>query len=292
MNPKEPKNLPASVRQQLLNISRETDTNYQLLLIRYAIERLLYRLSISPYQEQFILKGAMLFAIWSGIPQRGTRDLDLLAYGENNPDAIRAMMHSIIQQPVDNDGLIFDENSIRIDEIREPDAYNGYRIRLKVLLEKAEIPVQVDLGFGDAVTPEAQLIDYPGLLHFPATHLRAYTPETVIAEKLQAIVNLGIANSRIKDYYDLFVILDHFNLSSKGLALAIQATFQRRTTNIPTDIPSGLSNEFAQDTQKQSQWRQFLRRQQLDAFTEDLPVIVHRLRETLMPVFGLALQMK
>ncbi len=285
MSRKTLKNIEASVRQRLLDISRKTGTNYQRLLIRYAIERLLYRLSVSPYADKFILKGAMLFITWSGAPFRETRDLDLLAAGVDDPSTLNTIITSIIKQPVVNDGLIFDETSIRINEIREQDVYNGFRIILKAFIEKAEIPIQIDLGFGDIVEPEAQMINYPGLLDFPIAHLRAYPPETVIAEKLHAIVNLGIANSRMKDYYDLFMILDQFQLNSKQLARAITATFRRRETDIPTHIPLGFSDEFAQDTGKQKLWRQFLKRHQLNAFTQDFATVVFWLRDRLVPIF-------
>jgi len=285
MSPETPDNLSASVRQRLLNLSREKNIPFELIALHYATERFLFRLSKSPYAEQFILKGAMLFTVWADMPKRVTRDLDMLAFGENDSNEIHSIIQSICSKPVPEDGLIFDLGSIRINDIREMDDYEGFRIRLKVLLGQMRIQMQIDLGFGDVVNPEAQMIDYPGLLDFPAARLRAYPPETVVAEKVQAIVHLGMANSRMKDYYDLFVILDRFNFNLQQLAGAITATFQRRKTEIPATIALGLSDEFALDSEKQKQWGQFLKRQQLDAISKDFLFVVHRLREKLMPVF-------
>lgn len=287
MSHKGVKNVSASVRQRLLDLSRQTGTNYQRLLIRYAIERLLYRLSISQYADQFILKGAMLFTIWSETPFRGTKDLDMLKVGDNHPDSIRSIITSVIMRPVEDDGLIFDALSVQVDEIRKIDVYNGYRILMKGYLEKAEIPLQIDLGFGDAITPEPKKIVFPGLLDFPSAELRAYPPQTVVAEKLHAIVHLGMTNSRMKDYYDLSFILNQFDFEPAELAEAIAATFRRRKTDIPLKVPLGLSNEFAQDPEKQKQWHYYLKRQQLN-LSEDFPNVVLQLENRLVPALKAA----
>lgn len=288
MSPDASQNMSASVRQRLLNISRGTGMGFQRILIRYAIERFLYRVSISTYADKLILKGAMLFTIWSDTSFRSTRDLDMLAFGEYNSEVMQSIIKTIIDQSVEDDGLIFNGESIRIDEIREQDAYNGYRIRLNAKLQRANIPVQIDMRLGDAVIPDPVIIDFLGLLDFPAARLYAYPPETVVAEKVQAIVNLGIANSRMKDYYDLFVILNQFDLTIQKLAEAMAATFERRQTEIPSQVPMGLSDEFSQDATKQIQWQQFLRNQQLDSIESDLAEVIRTLREKLRPVLELA----
>lgn len=279
-----PKDLSASVRDRLLQLSRERREDHQLLLIRFATERFVYRLSVSPHAQSFILKGAMLFTVWSEFSYRPTRDVDFLASGEPDPEVLRSIIASILQQPVEDDGLRFDEASVRIEEIREMDLYEGLRIRMKAYLGKILIPVQIDLGFGDVVTPDPVSIEYPTLLVFPAPKLRAYPPESVVAEKIEALVKLAMANSRMKDFYDLLVILQRFPIKSDVLAKAIEATFRRRGTEVPQEIPVGLSDEFAQDGEKQKQWQHFIERQNLNDAPVDLINVVSVLRKELMPI--------
>lgn len=242
-----PANLAASVRQRLLNLSITQREDPHLTLTRYALERLLYRLAQSQYAGQFILKGAMLFVLWTKSAHRPTRDLDLLGFGEASGERLTAVFQEMCGVVVEPDGLEFDPDSIRVAEIREGQSYQGQRVKLIARLGNANIPAQVDIGFGDVVTPEAQAIDYPTLLNLPAPRIRAYPPETVVAEKLQALVDLGMQNSRMKDFYDLWIIARQFSFEGPTMVAAVRATFERRATTLPKTVPTGLSEEFATD---------------------------------------------
>jgi len=281
-NPK-PSNIPASVRQRLLNLSRERGEDFNLILTRYAVERLLYRLSVSPYANQFVLKGAMLLNIWTGYSYRPTRDLDLLGFGDSSAEWLASVFREICQIQVEPDGMGFDPESVRIEEIQQDQEYQGQRIWLKGFLSKAEIPIQVDVGFGDVITPEAKEIIYPAILDFEPPQIRAYARETVVAEKLQAIVVLGMANSRMKDYYDLSILSRQFSFAGSDLAKAITATFNRRNTAIPDKIPTGLSDAFSTDIEKVTQWKAYLKRNALMDASEDLVQIITELRGFLLP---------
>jgi len=272
-----------SVRQRLLNRSRETGEDYNLLLTRYAVERLLYRLSQSEHADAFVLKGAMLFTVWTGALHRPTRDLDLLGFGDPSEERLVDVFRNICDQAVDNDGMIFDANSVTAAPIRDEHAYAGIRLRLAAKLGNARINLQVDVGFGDVVTPEARTETYPTLLDQPSPRLRVYPPESVVAEKLEAMVSLGMANSRMKDFYDMWVLLQQFDLDGAGLAAAIQATFERRRTTIPSSVPLAFTDEFAGDSDKQRQWIGFLKRSGLP-HTHKLLAVVHTLRDRLLPL--------
>jgi len=255
--PKEIRNIGASVRARLQNLSRETGQSFDLVLTRYALERLLYRLSTSAYAERFVLKGAMLLISWFEDPHRATRDLDLLGFGDPSPDAMVAAFKEILATDVE-DGVEFDLDALRVDQIREELEYGGLRLRTTASISGARIAVTVDVGFGDALEPGAEAIDYPSMLDLPTPRLRACARETVIAEKFQAMVALGLANSRMKDFYDIWLLSQSFTFDDDRLARAIAATFSRRGTEIPTDLPDALTPAFATDEQKQSQWRAFL----------------------------------
>lgn len=255
----------ASIRQRLLDRARIRGEDFQLVLDRYAVERLLYRLSISPHRDQFLLKGALLFALWFDQPHRPTRDADLLGFGSPDPERLAAIVAELCAIE-DEDGLRFDVGSMTVEPIREEAAYEGLRIRLLAFLGGARCHVQWDVGFGDAVTPDPQDMDYPVMLdEFQPPRLRVYPRETVFAEKLEAIATLGIANSRMKDYFDLLALMREQAMESATLADAIRATFQRRGTAPPDGVPFGLTDAFATDAQKQSQWAAFLRRNRLAA---------------------------
>ncbi len=282
-------NRAASIRQRLLNRARQEQLPFDAVLNRFGRERLLYRIGISEYREQFLLKGAMLFALssdirfWSSgdMPHRPTRDMDLLGFGPGELHVLERVFNEIVQQPVD-DGLRF-EPAVQAKEIRKEANYGGARVLLMASLEQARIPLQVDIGFGDLVTPAAEQIDYPVLLEeLNPPCLGAYPVYTVVAEKLQAIVSLGMVNSRLKDYFDLQVLLDREQLDQLVLVEAVGRTFAVRSTPLPQRVPLGLSIEFADDANKQTQWRAFLKRNELDALP--LPEVVAQLRAWLMPV--------
>jgi predicted nucleotidyltransferase component of viral defense system len=276
--PDRPRNVGASVRQRLLNLAHARGQPMELLLTRYALERLLHRLSVSPHRERFVLKGAMLLATWFDEPHRATRDVDLLGFGDAAEDALLGTFREIMAVEVD-DGVSFDLNGLRIEAIREEVEYGGSRIRTTAALAGARVPITVDIGFGDAVEPGVEDIDLPVLLDMPSPHLRAYPPETVIAEKFHAMVVLGRANSRMKDYYDVWMLTSAFDIEHERLRRAIVATFARRSTAIPVEVPDGLSDAFATDPGKQRQWDAFAR--SLSGTPPGFDLVVNELRRRL-----------
>ena len=280
--PREVRNVGASVRARLLARARAEKTDYQILLTRYALERLLYRLSVSVHRDRFILKGALLFVTWLDDPFRPTRDLDLLGYGANNAEAMTDAFRAICSTAVPDDGVNFDINRLTATAIREDLEYGGVRVQTYAVIDGARIPIQVDIGFGDIITPGPVEIEYPVLLDSPAPHLRAYPVETVVAEKFHAIVILGIANSRLKDFYDLWLISRTFELDGVALSAAVQRTFERRQTLIPTDVPTGLTRLYAEEWD--ARWKAFLKREHMSAAPGDLGQVLDDLRRFLVPL--------
>lgn len=281
-------NLVTSVRQRLLHVSRERGEDFQLVLTRFALERFLYRLARSRYSGRFVLKGAMLVNIWLGGSHRPTRDLDLLGYGDASPVHLASVFSEVCEVNVEPDGLTFDGSSVQVTEIREDQEYQGQRVRLVARLGKAVCMVQVDIGFGDAVVPDAHMTEYPSVLDFPAPIIQAYPPETVVSEKLQTMVALGMVNSRMKDFYDLGVIARQFTFEGSKVVEAIRATFERRRTRIPHSAPPALSEEFASDRDKRAQWSAFVNRAGLRHKVDDLPQVVNELRIFLVPPLSAA----
>jgi predicted nucleotidyltransferase component of viral defense system len=279
----QPRNLAASVRQRLLNIAKRDGEAFDLVLTRYALERLLFRLGQSKYHNQFLLKGAMLFAVWGGEAHRPTRDIDLLGFGTSELPQVVKIFQDICQEAVEPDGLEFLPDTIRAIEIREDQEYQGVRVLFEARLENAVIPIQIDIGYGDAVTPAPESINYPTVLDFSAPKLRAYPIYTVVAEKFQAMVWLGIANSRMKDFYDLWFIMQKFPFEGEVLSAAIEATFARRKTQLPTEAPLALTQAFANDAAKQTQWKAFLRKNALLVDDLTFPDIITALHAFLMP---------
>ena len=257
---KTPKDVGASVRARLLRLARERGEDFQLVLTRYANERLLYRLASSEHGARFVLKGAALFTIWTGEPHRATRDVDLLGFGDSSEDHIRSVFADVIRLEVDDDGVRFDGNTLNVEPIREEQAYGGVRVVVFAHVSSAKVRLQIDVGFGDAITPEVVTVDFPVLLDFPAPKVRAYPRETVVAEKLEAMVKLGLANSRMKDFYDLEVLLQTFEFEGDLLVRAIVATFTCRGTPRPSELPVALTPEFTDDRLKSTQWGAFLRK--------------------------------
>ena len=279
------KDVGASVRARLLGISKEKSLNFDLLLTHYAIERLLYRLAQSRHAERFVLKGAMLLMTWFEERLRGTRDLDLLGHGDPAPYAVLGVFREVLAQE-HPDGVLFDADATSIGRIRQENEYGGLRIRTPAEVGGARIVVNVDVGFGEATEPPAEWLDYPVLLDMPAPRLLGYARETVVAEKFQAMVSLGLANSRMKDYYDLWVISRTLDMDRARLAGAISATFERRRTPIPDSVPDGLSRAFAQDVVKRRQWEAFKRDLEVDP--GPLDGVVETLEAFLMPAAAAA----
>nr|WP_281720718.1 nucleotidyl transferase AbiEii/AbiGii toxin family protein [Nitrosomonas nitrosa] len=274
------RNMGASVRARLLAISKERNQPFELVLTRYVLERLLYRLTQTKHRERFVLKGAMLITTWFDDPHRPTRDVDLLGFGDPNPEAMIAIFREIAGVAID-DGVEFDATSVRTEQIREDLEYGGLRIRIDATVSGARIGAVIDIGFGDAVEPGLEEAEIPSLLDQPPPRLRSYARETVIAEKFHAMVLFGRANSRLKDYYDIWVLSQAFKFDGDRLSRAIAATFERRKTPIPTDIPDALTPDFAQDAAKQQHWNALLR----DAAAKpgSLEVVVAALERFLIP---------
>jgi hypothetical protein len=274
----------------LVNKAQEMGEDPNHIVIRYMLERFLYRLGCSTHKDRFILKGAMLFIAWAGHSHRPTRDLDLLGTGDSSDEALLRIVGEIIRTPVEPDGLEFDGQNISISPIREAQDYPGKRVKLPVRLDNASYILQIDIGFGDAVTPEPARIDYPTLLDLPAPRPEAYPRESVVSEKLQILVAFGMSTSRMKDFYDLWMISRWFSFDGALLVAAIRATFERRSTPIPENVPTALTDEFAVDNAKQTQWAAFLKRNALTDGALRLPEVLRDLRGFLLEPLRAAAQ--
>ncbi|MGZ5786869.1 MAG: nucleotidyl transferase AbiEii/AbiGii toxin family protein [Ramlibacter sp.] len=273
------RNLPASIRARLKNHADKTKQDFNLILTHFGLERLLYRLSISKHAGNYLLKGALLSSLWYDQPMRPTRDADLLGFGPDDIATAIAVFQEVCKIEVE-DGIVFDPESVKGAEIRKEAGYGGVRIDLLGTLDGARISLQIDIGFGDAVTPAPEAVEYPVLIEgLPAPQLRAYPKYTVIAEKFHAICLLGMANTRMKDYFDLSVLLTDENLDAGQLVAAVEATFNRRRFEVPKQEPAGLSDGFADDLIKQRQWTAFLKKSHLNA--PDLRAITRSVREAL-----------
>lgn len=279
-----PKNLAASVKARLQNEAARRDDDFNLLLLRYGIERLLFRLSQSAYADRFLLKGAMLFVVWDEKTHRPTRDLDLLGFGPSEKEDLQKLFEEVVTLAVVDDGLVFDPASVRAEEIREDNTYGGVRVRIMAKLGPAEVPVQIDVGVGDAVTPAPETANFPALLDFPAPQVRTYPVYTVVAEKFEAMAKLGIANTRMKDFHDVWFLTRRFQLDGPTLRRAIEATFARRQTPLPV-WPDPLSDAFANDATKQTQWAAFIRRNSLTGLPGQFAEVVVAIRGQLEPLF-------
>jgi predicted nucleotidyltransferase component of viral defense system len=275
-----PKNMAASVKARLLAMSREEGRAFDLLLVRYALERLLFRLSISPHRENYILKGGMLVTQWLEHSNRETRDIDFLGFGPDDEEAIKAIFAEVMSTEA-GDGLVFDIENLAASTIRDEMEYGGIRLKTSAYLERTRIPVTLDIGFGDALADVTQTIEYPSLLAMEQPKIRSYPPETVIAEKFQAIVALGMANGRMKDFYDLWSIPKSLKIERQALDAAIAATFERRDTPIPIERPVGLSAEMAEDDAAKRRWKAFIA--SLDLPLIELKQVIDEIWATLEP---------
>ena len=275
-----PEGLIESIRARLLNLSRENGEAFDFVLSRFGIERFLYRLSRSGEADRFVLKGATLFHVWNKKMHRPTRDLDLLASGLDDVESVRESVLAIMRVEVPEDGLSFDEASLVVESIRNDMAYGGVRAKFRTMLGNVRIPVQVDVGFGDAMVPGPETREFPPLLGgFPTATLRVYPVCTVVAEKFEALVRLDVQNTRMKDFFDLDFLLTDGDLNREILRQAIQATFKRRDAELPTDVPTGLTDSFARN--KQVMWTAFLGKNGLENQTEEMPIVIARIRRAL-----------
>ena len=250
--------LARSLQAKLSQHAKRIGADPNLVLTRYAVERYLYRLSRSVHTEKFVLKGALLMCAWMGDTFRPTRDADMLGFGDVSPESLAKIFAEVCAVPVEPDAMTYLANTLRLEPIRLDDDYGGHRVTLMARMGAARLRVQVDIGVGDAVVPAPQWIEYPSLLDLPKPRLRAYTPATVIAEKFHAITALGMLNSRLKDYYDLYSLSQGCDATPAVIAKAIMATFQRRNTIVPDTWSVGLTSEFADDVVKRRQWNAFL----------------------------------
>lgn len=262
---KEIRNIAASIRTRLLNYAKSHDEDFNLTLARFAIERLLYRLANSKYADQFVLKGAMLYGVWGIQPYRPTRDVDLLGFSAGDPESLQKTFQELCEVEAAPDGMTFEPSSVVAVYIREQNEYGGVRVGLTAYLARARIQVQVDIGIGDAITPGPEQIDYPRLLDdLPAPVLMAYPVYTVLAEKFEAIVRLDLDNTRMKDFFDIWMLSEEFELDGNILSQAIHATFQRRKTPLLSARPIALTDRFYADARKGQQWQAFLKKTELE----------------------------
>lgn len=283
MSQKSIKNVAASIRQRLLNKAKESSRPFNELLQYYAIERFLYRLSVSKYVDKFILKGALLFTVWRQSDIRSTVDIDLLGKINNEPEAITNVFRDICMLKVEADGLRYDVSSITTEKISEDADYQGARVQLNSYLGTARIRIQVDIGFSDVITPEPRKCKYPTILVFSEPKLNCYNKETMIAEKLQAMVKLDILNSRMKDIYDIWVLSKRFEFKGVLLQKSITNTFKRRETKV-TESVAVFSKRFFQNDEKSKQWQGFIRKLKLSDVPRDLGNIAKEIKSFIQPV--------
>jgi hypothetical protein len=279
------KDLAASVRARLLNKARETNRPFQELLQYYAMERFLYRLSRSPHADIFILKGALMLIVWQAPQSRPTLDIDLLGKTNNDVNSMVDAIKSICVQEVEPDGLEFDISDIKGERIKEEAEYEGVRVKFRAYLNHARISMQIDIGFGDEVTPGPMAVDYPTILDFPRPSLLGYSRESLVAEKFEAMVKLGMLNSRMKDFYDIYLLCTRFAFDGRILSDAVNKTFKTRGTEI-VDSPVPFSDEFTDDPAKIAQWRAFIKRNRIIDAPEELKAVIETVRKFLMPAVG------
>ncbi len=277
------KDVAASVRQRLQNVARKTNRPFQEVLEYFAMERFLYRLASSKHAGRFVLKGALMFRVWNAPASRPTRDIDLLGRMNSEVTEVVPVFKDVCNQMVEPDGLIFHTDSVAGQAIKEDADYAGVRVTFRATLQNSRIAMQIDIGFGDVLTPAAVAMDYPTILDLPPPRLKGYCRETVVAEKFEAMVKLGLTNSRMKDFYDIWLLSQKFDFDGSVLSNAITRTFSHRKTQILA-APMALTPAFADDTQKQTQWRAFLRKTHLTEVPTALPDVITVLASLLLPI--------
>lgn len=281
------KNLAHSIAQRLLNVSKKDGADNTMVSMRYAAERLLYRIGQSEYAKKFILKGATLFLAWHGHSYRTTKDVDLLGFGKPDTEHLIAIFRELCLPDTSAiDGLVFLSDSVRARTIQEQQDYPGIRINLRAMLGQGRINLQVDIGFGDAITPKAEKITFPTLLELPAPVIMAYPKYTAMSEKFMAMVVLGMENSRMKDFYDICVMFRTMKFNLEILEKAIRATFNARNNALPDEMPVALTEEFSLDKHKTKQWNAFANRSNLSIPVGHLPEVIGEIRQQLSPVLS------
>ena len=281
MSPRAPKDLAASVRQRLLNRARAENRPFQEVLQYYAMERFLYRLSLSECVDNYFLKGALMLRAWRSPEFRPTMDIDVLGRTQNDAEHVVEQIRNILATPVEPDGLTFDDAEVQAERITEDADYEGIRIRFAGALGTAKVHMQIDVGFGDVVYPQPEEVELPTVLDFPPPRLLGYSKESVIAEKFEAMLQLGELNSRMKDFYDIWLLSRLFDFDGARLAEAIRRTLERRKTPLPEDIVA-FSPAFA--AEKQAQWSAFHKRLSDSSAPPDFTQVVQAIDGFLSPV--------
>lgn len=282
------KNIEASVKAKLQNKAKETNRPFSEILQYYGMERFLYRFSKSKYADKFILKGALLFAVWQIPDRRTTLDIDFLARFDNEVAAIENVMKNVCGTSVDPDGLIFDSQTVKGMKIKEDADYEGVRVKFTGFLDRARIPMQIDVGFGDIVYPKTKVIDYPVILDFPKPHLNGYPQESVISEKFEAMIKLGLLNSRMKDFYDIWLMTRQFEFKGANIASAIKKTFNNRKTDIPNNKPLFADEIYDEKSDRQTLWNAFLKKGDIQHAPETLSATAKEIERFLIePIMAL-----
>ncbi len=279
------KNIAASVHQRLLNKAKDSNRPFNEILQYFTIERFIYRLSKSPHAEKFILKGALMFIAWNTSLFRPTKDIDLLGRINNSVEEIVAAVTDVCTQDVESDGISFDTDTISAMRITEDTDYEGVRVRVKGTLGTIRLSLQIDTGFGDVIVPKASKIIYPTILDFPAPKLKGYSMESTIAEKFQAMVKLGILNSRMKDFYDIWLLSKQFDYKGQMLSTAIQKTFENRKTEIPIESTI-FKDSFTYDRMKEAQWQAFVKKTKLDNAPETFVEAIVAVKAFIIPIIA------
>jgi hypothetical protein len=274
--------------ERLMNESRATGEAFNPLLARYVGFRLLHRLSVSPHRERYLVKGATMFLFWTGSLHRPTKDIDLLGLAEQDDEKAVATFRELCSIPCPTDGVVFDPETVRAEPIGEEQAYGGLRVALVGYVGNAKVPLQIDVGFGDVVTPAAQEVELPSILRdVPATRLKGYPVESAIAEKFQAIAVLGLVNSRMKDFFDIAYLASTMTFEAVTLQEAIRETFRRRSTPLPNRLPLALTDAFYGDQQVKARWAAFVRKNRIRPPFEDLPAVVGTIERLVRPLLEL-----
>lgn len=275
-------NIQASIRDRLRNKANETSRSFAEILQYYGMERFLYRFSHSKYADKFILKGALLFTVWQIPERRTTLDIDFLARYDNQIAGIEAAMKDVCNVAVEPDGLVFDAKTVQGRKIKEDADYEGVRVKFIGFLERSHIPMQIDVGFGDIVYPRTKVIDYPVILDLPQPHLKGYPPESVISEKFEAMIKLGLLNSRMKDFYDIWLMMHQFYFDRSILARALKKTFEHRKTDIPSGRPLFAEEIYDEASDRQTLWKMFLKKYSIKHAPDRLATTAKEIEEFLI----------
>jgi len=286
---KELKNIEASIKARLKNKAQETNRPFAEVMQYYGMERFLYRFSKSKYADKFILKGALLFAVWQIPDRRTTLDIDFLARFDNEVATIEKVMKDVCETSVDPDGLKFDSQTVKGVKIKEDADYEGVRVKFTGFLDRAEIPMQIDVGFGDIVYPKTKVIDYPVILDFPKPHLNGYPQESVISEKFEAMIKLGLLNSRMKDFYDIWLMTRQFKFKGANISSAIKKTFNNRKTDIPNKKPLFADEIYDEKSDRQTLWNAFVKKGDIQHAPETLSATAKEIERFLVePVIAIS----